>query len=218
MRKLSILVMAVVAAMAVGGCGSRQQPVPFDDGDSADIANADPTLYGICGVATTMNTLQMISDLGDTLTFDLTEAYDNGKVFGGLQAGDRMVVVPDTSKTVALTVVNQSTLLGDWVMPNPLDGSDEVGISIKEGGIAESINQSTIIYKTWRLVRGQLELVSTREDGSGEDEVSVYELVKLDADSLIYKDAEDSYEYGHQHGQSGYGTGTSHEDDDDYSF
>ena len=144
--------------LTMGSCGSRTQQVPFDNGDSAAIANADPTIYGISGDATTMNVLQLITDTGDTLSFDLSDANDAGKVLGGLQSGDRMAVIPSADKGEAQMVINESTLLGDWVMPNPLDGSDEVGIRIKEGGIAESIEQPNLSYRTWRLIRGQLEL------------------------------------------------------------
>ena len=129
-----------------------------------------------------------------------------------------MVVLPDTSKTVALLAINQTTLLGNWVMQNPIDGSDEVGICIKEGGIAESINQATIVYRTWRLVRGQLEIVNTREDGSGEEETNVYDLVKLTADSLVYKNLEDLYEYSRQHEHDEYGKDIKLEEAEDFAM
>ena len=102
-------------------------------------------------------------------------------------------------------VINQSTLLGSWVMPNPLDGSDEVGIRIKEGGIAESIEQPTISYRTWRLIRGQLEIVQVEEEGSGIEETYLYDIVLLGPDTLIYKDMEDTFEYSRQRAKKGYG-------------
>lgn len=198
MRKIGIMLIVAAAMLTMGSCGGKQQAVPFDDGDSANVANSDPTVYGLCGVETTMNTLQLLTDNGDTLTFDLSRAKSEGRLLGGLQVGDRMAVVPDSARTEALVAINQSTLLGNWIMPNPIDGSDEVGIRIKEGGVAESINQSTIVYRTWRLLRGQLEIVYTREDGSGEEETYLYQIVKLNADSLVYKDDEDTFEYGRQ--------------------
>ncbi len=192
-----ILVAAVVASMS--SCGGKSQPVPFDNGDSTDMsAYQDPTIYGICGDGTAMNTLQIITDLGDTVRLDITYARDNNQVFGGLQAGDRMAVVPNAKKTEALLVVNQAALLGNWVMPNPLDGSDEVGFRIKEGGIVEGIEQSSITYKTWRLVRGKLELIDIRDGAGEEEEITLYDIVRLTPDSLIIKDSEDTYEYGRQ--------------------
>lgn len=200
MKKVFI-VMVLVAAVAgtMSSCGGKSQQVPFDNGDSTDMSGLqDPTIYGICGDGSAMNTLQIVTDLGDTILLDIAYANENKQVFGGIQAGDRMAVVPNSKNTEALIVINQAALLGNWVMPNPLDGSDEVGFRIKEGGILEGIEQSSLAYKTWRLVRGKLEIISVREGAGEEEEVSLYDLVKLAPDSLIIKDSEDTYEYGRQ--------------------
>lgn len=201
MKKISVVMLLVAAvAWTMSSCGGKTQKVPFDDGsDTVDMtALQDPTIYGVCGEGSAMNTLQIVTDLGDTITLDLTYARENNQVFGGLETGDRMAVVPNAKKTEALIVVNQMALLGNWVMPNPLDGSDEVGFRIKEGGILEGIEQSTLTYKTWRLVRGKLEFISIREGAGEEEEVNLYDIVKLAPDSLILKDGEDTYEYGRQ--------------------
>ena len=218
MKKLSILTIVACMMLVMGSCGNKTQPVPFDYGDSAENANVDPTVYGVCGDATSMNVIQIITDTGDTLSLDLVEARDKGQVFGGLQVGDRMAVIPNDSMNRAEMVINQAALLGNWVMPNPIDGSDEVGISIKEGGIVEGIDQSTITYKTWRLVRGKLEIVLVREGGSELEETYLYDLVKLGADSLIFKDAEDTFEYGRQRPKEQYGKDIKLEDAEDEFF
>jgi hypothetical protein len=192
--------------------------VPFDNGDSAYMSKADPTLFGVCGVETSMNNLQLITDTGDTLQLDLTNARDNDKVFGGLQVGDRMAVIANEDRTAAEMVINQVALLGNWVMPNPIDGSDEVGISIKEGGIAESIEQSSIVYKTWKLTRGKLEIVLVREGGTEEEETYFYDLIKLTPDSLVYKDADDTFEYSRQKPKERYGLDVDLEDAQDEFF
>lgn len=205
--KKNVVIMSVVAGavLMMGSCGGKTQQVPFDNGDSAEVVNADPTIYGICTDGTTMNMLQIITDMGDTLNLDVTPAEENGLLFGGMHVGDRMAVIPSTDKKSAEMVVNQAALLGNWVMPNPLDGSDEVGISIKEGGIAESIDLTNITYKTWRLARGKLEIVMVREGGSEDDETYLYDIVKLTADSLVYKDAEETLEYSRQKPKEEYG-------------
>ena len=159
-----------------------------------------------------MNTLQLITDMGDTLSLDISTAQENNQVFGGLQVGDRMAVIPDAEKTSAIMVINQATLLGNWVMPNPLDGSDEVGISIKEGGVAEGIDQTTLAYRTWRLSRGKLEIVMVREGGSEEEETYLYDIVKLGADSLVYKDGDETFEYSRQKPKEEYGKDVQLED------
>ncbi len=220
MKKISVLMTVAVAVWMMASCGGKTKQVPFDDGDSADIANADPTIYGVCGEGTAMNTLQLVTDVGDTLSIDLSEAQEKEQVFGGLQVGDRMAVITNKDKTEAVLVINQATLLGNWVMPNPIDGSDEVGFRIKEGGVAESIEQSDLVYKTWRLIRGQLELVMMRESGSGEDETMLYDIVKLGPDSLTLKATDETLEYSRQKPREEYGKDVKLEDAsaDDYQI
>lgn len=218
MKNLGVLFVVVMTVLAMGSCGSSTKPVPFDNGDSADIVNADPTVYGVCGEETAMNTLQLITDMGDTLSFDISEAQENEQVFGGLHVGDRLAVLPAKDRKSAEKVINQAALLGNWVMPNPIDGSDEVGICIKEGGIAESIAQSNITYKTWRLTRGKLEIVLVRIGGSEEDETNIYDIVKLGPDSLVYKDVEETFEYSRQKPKEDYGGNIKLEDAEDEFF
>lgn len=211
MKKIGIILLVAAAVLTMGSCGNKTQKVPFDNGDSANMS-IDSTLYGICGEATSMNMLQMLTDTGDTLMLDISNANDNEQVFGGLQVGDRMAVVPNEDMTSAKIVINQTTLLGNWVMPNPIDGSDEVGISIKEGGVAESIDQGTIIYRTWRLVKGHLEIVLVRDGANDVEELNVYDLLKLTTDSLVYKDSEETFEYSRQKPKETYGENVKLED------
>ena len=219
MKKIGIILLVAAAVLTIGSCGNNTQKVPFDNGDSASMS-IDSTLYGICGEATSMNMLQLITDTGDTLMLDISYAKDKEQVFGGLQVGDRMAVMPNYTMSEASIVINQSALLGNWVMPNPIDGSDEVGISIKEGGVAESIDQGSIIYRTWRLVKGHLEIVLVRDGANDVEELNIYDLVKLTADSLMYKDAEETFEYSRQKPKETYGEEVTLEDDsfDDFKM
>jgi hypothetical protein len=191
MKKISFIGMMAAVAMTMSSCfggGKGQQQVVVEENDSvADYIPRDQTIYGLCGNGTAMNTLQLLTDNGDTLTMSMAAAQENGKVFGGLQAGDRLAVLANKEKSEAVIVINQNTLLGDWVMPNPIDGSSEVGIRIKEGGVAESIEQSSIIYKTWKIFNGKLEILSQREGGGDMEEINLYDLVMLGPDSLVYK-------------------------------
>ena len=205
MKKFFVFMMVAVCVWMMASCGNKAQQVAFEEIDSTGVVKADPTIYGVCGEATAMNTLQLLTDTGDTLSIDLEDAQEHGRVMGGLQTGDRLAVVPTEDMKSAVMVINQTSLLGNWVMPNPIDGSDEVGICIKEGGVAEGIEQSVIVYKTWRLVKGQLEIIMTHEGGSGEDELYLYDIVKLGPDSLTFKDSEETFEYSRQKPREEYG-------------
>jgi hypothetical protein len=198
MKKSVFVVLAVVMAMFSCGKKGQQQPVEREADTSVVVnINRDSMLYGICGEGSAMNTLQLLTDVGDTITLSIAEANEKGQCFGGFQAGDRMAVLLK-DKTTAKLVINQSAMLGDWVMPNPLDGSSEMGIRIKEGGICESIDQPTMIYRSWRLFNGKLEIIAVREGGGDMQETNLYDIVAIGPDTLIFKDAEETFEYSRQ--------------------
>ena len=197
MKKSESILLAAAVVMTIGSCGNKgNQQVVENDADTTVVVsiNRDSTLYGICGGGTTGNSLQLITDIGDTLNMSIAEANNNGRCFGGIEVGDRLAVMLK-NKSVARQVINQTALLGDWVMPNPIDGSSEMGIRIKEGGIAESIDQPSLTYRSWRLFNGKLELVAVREGGGDEVETMLYDIIAMGPDTLVFKDSEDTFEY-----------------------
>ena len=206
MMKKFVFVGVMTAVMfSLGSCGGgkqqQQEEVSQDTTRVEDLGIMDRTIYGICTDGTAMNTLEMITDNGDTLTLSLTRAQESGKVLGGLQAADRVAVVANKAKTEADLVINLNTLMGDWVMPDPIDGSSEIGIRIKEGGVAESIDQSTIIYRTWKIFNGNLDILLVREGGGDQEEENRYEILTLGPDTLVYRtvgkphDETETFEY-----------------------
>ena len=203
MKKLVILSVAMTTVMLLS-CGGKQQSQVEETQDSTNIEEIVPkdhTIYGVCTDGTAMNTLEMVTDNGDTLLLSLTTAQEVGKVFGGLQVSDRVAVVADNARKEAKLVINLNTLMGDWVMPDPIDGSSEIGIRIKEGGVAESIDQSVIVYRTWKIFNGELEIELMREGGGDEEEQNRYEILALGPDTLAYRtlgkprDETETFEY-----------------------
>lgn len=204
MKRLFFLSVASATMMLLSCGGNKQQAQGEETSETTEKENVilrDRTIYGICTDGTAMNTLEMTTDNGDTLTLSLTKAQEDGKVFGGLQVTDRVAVVADSARQNALLVINLNTLMGDWVMPDPIDGSAEIGIRIKEGGVAESIDQSVIVYRTWKIFNGELEIELMREGGGDEEELNRYEILTLSADTLAYRtlgkprDETETFEY-----------------------
>lgn len=204
MKRLFFLSVASATMMLLSCGGNKQQAQGEETPETTEKENVilrDRTIYGICTDGTAMNTLEMTTDNGDTLSLSLTKAQENGKVFGGLQVTDRVAVVADSARQNALLVINLNTLMGDWVMPDPIDGSAEIGIRIKEGGVAESIDQSVIVYRTWKIFNGELEIELMREGGGDEEELNRYEILTLSADTLAYRtlgkprDETETFEY-----------------------
>ncbi|WP_084162897.1 lipocalin family protein [Prevotella sp. RM4] len=202
MKKLVFLSVAIAAVMLLscGGSGRFQAEREEDTVDVNDLIR-DHTLYGLCGAIPSTSLLKLITDTGDTLTVDITRAREEHKLLGSFRVGDRLALMTNKKQTEATEVININLLLGDWVMPDPLDGSDEIGIRIKEGGVAESIEMTNITYRTWRIFNGKLEITSIREGGGESEETNYFEILKLTGDTLIYKtigkpqDEEETMEY-----------------------
>ncbi len=201
MKKLVFLSVAV-AAMMMLSCGGNSHQAEREE-DTVDVNDLirDHTVYGLCGAIPSTSYIKVVTDTGDTLMLDITRALENRKMLGAVRVGDRLAVMTNKKQTEATEVININLLLGDWVMPDPLDGSDEVGIRLKEGGVAESIEMTNIIYRTWRIFNGKLEITSIREGGEQAEETNYFDILKLSADTLVYKtidkpqDEEETFEY-----------------------
>ena len=207
MRKKLFIAFVMMTAISIMSCKNNNQSQENDNiRDTTDVAPAElPTVYGMVASTSKGDTLKLIIDNGDTLTINIAKAREEQKLLGKIIEGDRMILLTNEKMTVAEIVINQNMLLGDWVMPDPIDGSSEIGISIKEGGIVEGIDQSVITYRTWKIVKGQIEIVSIRDGGGQEEETNYYDIVKLTDDSLTFKNDEDTYEYERQKPHEGYG-------------
>lgn len=199
MKKLVYLALGAIAGMSFTACGNKQQQQTTVTTDTTVVDSSkikDLTIFGLCGENAAMNSLQLVTDMGDTLNLNIEEARENNQVMGNYAPGDRLAILVSPDYKRVKTVINESVLMGTWMMPNPIDGSDEVGISIKDGGIAESVRQTSNIYRTWKIIDGKLELNLVREGGGDQEETSWYTIDKLDADSLIFHNEEDQFEYG----------------------
>ena len=53
------------------------------------------------------------------------------------------------------------------------------------------------MYKSWRIINGQMQVQATREDGIDMEEYMLFNFVKLTSDSLVIRDEDDTYEYTH---------------------
>lgn len=196
MKKIIFALAAVLSLLS--SCGSGEKKTPFEE-VNVDYILKDSTIYGLCGAGSAMNTLELITDGGDTLTINLSSTRDKDMVFGGYSVGDELAVITTSDSVNALMVINKSVLLGNWIMPNPIDGSSDIGISLLKGGTAESINQSSIVYKSWRLFNGKMQITATRNDGIDMEEVFVYTIKQLTNNTLILVDEEDDVqEYNRQ--------------------
>lgn len=114
----------------------------------------------------TMNTLMLKTDSCQVYLFSTMDVVKED--INGILLGDKVQVVytgeltetadPQSVTVAKIVEIEQDPILGCWTQPVP--GMEGVqGIKIMEGGVAESINMSTLVYKSW--TRDSLFLVLT---------------------------------------------------------
>ena len=183
MRKLLfILVIGLLVGFTACQEGKvSKKNIQLDSLTEDTIEENDSTIYGFCGEGTSMNSLELISDEGDTLQLSLADdTIPNVK--GGLQVGDRMAVLVrdlDVKNKYgsASLVINLTTLLGKW---SALDKSFE----LQEGGVVVSNVTEPRPLVEWKILNGQLLLSS-----------DTFDIFELGADSLYLENKTGIFAY-----------------------
>lgn len=144
----------LVLMLAACDAKKKQQ---IEDTDEVVEVN-DTTVYGVCGEGTSMHSLEIITDAGDTLVYTLlsqdaeTEVETPSDVQGGLMAGDKMAVTGHKAadELVADRVINVTSLLGHWT-------SIDKNFTIEEGGTVHSaVKAETNPWTSWKILNGSL--------------------------------------------------------------
>lgn len=182
---LSCLLMSFAVLMFCGCNGNTRKNTKQHAGPATTQAIADSTIYGVCGDGTAMHTLQLISDAGDSLDFELADNPDGpNPVLGGLLVGDRLAVVAGGTMDgmrVARKVINLTTLLGKWT-------SLDKNFEILEGGVVKShVEAEKNPWTSWKIINGKLLLGTDTFDIDG-----------LGADSLYLENHQGIFVYTRQ--------------------
>ena len=191
MNKFKVFFAAAIAIIMVGCNMKKEKPqVVVDD----EVEVADSTVYGVCGSGTSMHSLELVTDAGDTLTYIILDAeadMDGGEtkgvvsnVEGGFMAGDKMAVTGMETvegELVATRVINVTSLLGHWT-------SIDRNFVIEEGGTVHSeVKAETNPWTSWKIQNGQLLL--NRD---------TFDITSLSADSLYLENPKGIYTYKRQ--------------------
>ncbi len=159
MKKLSIAAV-LLASLVIAGCGGKKNKAKMEYVSPLKMEVNDTAVYGKCGEGTSMNTLELVTDSGDTVVVSIEEAASHGEVRGGLFAGDRMAVIksPDSdNNAVASSVVNVTSLLGKW-------GNLDRNFELQPDGSVLGDMKEPHPYTSWRLLNGRLLLSSDTFD------------------------------------------------------
>ena len=187
MRKLGLSFIVICMAMVmITSCHETKQQTSEVDSDSIMqeevVYEVDSTVYGTCGEATAMHTLQLITDVGDTLMYVMMVEED-ADVQGGLLVGDRMAVIGKNTQEglVATKILNLTTLMGKWT-------SLDKNFEILEGGVVESnVTAESNPWTSWKILNGKLLLNS-----------DTFNINMLGADSLYIENSRGIFAYKRQ--------------------
>lgn len=155
MRKLSIAAV-LLASLVVAGCGGKKNNGKLEYVSTPKSEPNDSTIYGVCGEGTMMNTLELVTDSGDTVSISFEEAAMHDNVKGGVTEGDRMAVVPmldADNNTIAASVINITSLLGKW-------GNLDRSFELRADGTVVGDMKEPHPYTDWRMLNGRLVLSS----------------------------------------------------------
>lgn len=164
MKSISVLLRPVLKGgmgllflvLMLAACDAKKKQL-IEDTDEVVEVN-DTTVYGVCGEGTSMHSLEIITDAGDTLVYTLlgqdaeTEVETPSDVQGGLMAGDKMAVTghKTADELVADRVINVTSLLGHWT-------SIDKNFTIEEGGTVHSaVKAETNPWTSWKILNGSL--------------------------------------------------------------
>lgn len=183
------MVAFIVGIVLFASCFGKKTNGQITGSDSTSVAEEallDSTIYGICGEGTSMHSLELLTDSGDTLTYEiLDDGLNENLVVGGLLVGDRLAVVgymnSELKEHIANKVINLTTLQGKWM-------SIDKNFEIQEGGIVKSnIKAETAPWVSWRIYNGKLLLNK-----------DTFQIEALGADSLYLENRQGIFTFKRQ--------------------
>ena len=183
MMKKSIISTAVLGCLALlSSCNGGKTDSTEPQRDTLNAGIADSTVYGKCGVGTMMNTLELVTDDGKTLTFTIDEEKGSD-VQGGMMSGDRMAVTyyKTADENIAHKVINLTTLQGRWTS---LDKNFTIN---EDGSIESNIQAESKPYTAWTICNARLIL-----------NTDTFDVLSLGADSLELESAKGIFVYKRQ--------------------
>lgn len=154
-------VFASLMLLVLAGCNSKKEKPNLQANDVEEVA--DSTVYGVCREGTSMHSLELITDTGDTLTYTILDAEADmdgmvtggglvSHVEGGLMAGDKVAVTGQKvdGELIADKVINVTSLLGHWT-------SIDKNFEIEEGGtVRSSVKAESNPWTSWKILNGRL--------------------------------------------------------------
>lgn len=182
MKKLLFTASIVFTALSFFSCNNNAKQESVENNDTIAVEVKDSAVYGKIGEGTMMHTLEVITDEGETFTFDIDE-YGNSEMMGGMMVGDRVTAtyMRGEDGNILQKGINLTTILGRWT-------SLDRNFTINEDGTIESnVQAESRPYTHWTMVNSQLVL-----------NVDTFDIITLNADSMSIENANGIFVYKRQ--------------------
>lgn len=177
-----IYISLIAVCILTAGCNNNSNKPVTTNVDTTEVEEKDTTFYGVCGEGTTMHSLELITNDGDTLNFLVNEdeEQDGDAIRGGLLSGDKVAVIKKygADEPTAQLVVNLTTLEGKWTS---LDRNFEI---VEGGEVLSTVQSESNPYTSWKMLNGHLLL--------GRD---TFDILTLGADSLELENSKGIFVY-----------------------
>lgn len=174
------LLFPLIALFMIVACDQKKESKQFVEQSDENIS--DSTIYGICGEGTMMHSLELITNMEDTLQILINDEETEfaTMVEGGMMCGDRMAVTAYMTDEglVASRIINMTSLLGKW---SSIDKNFEL---TDDGEVKSSVKLESQTWTAWRILNGHLML--NRD---------TFDIVTLDGDSLELENSNGIYAF-----------------------
>lgn len=155
MKKLPIFLLLIVIIGLTFSCKTEKAKplIEANNVDADSLTAGDTTVYGVM-IDGGMNSIVLLTDVGDTLIYIQHPDDSIDVVKGGKLEGDRFAIIgyKEYGDLILRNAINLTSLLGNWT-------SIDKDFEIKEGGKIVSNNHAERnAWTSWKIYNGKLVL------------------------------------------------------------
>ncbi len=168
MKKISLLFFLIAAALIVSCSGNsgkseKKHNPKFDNYAEID-GRADTTLYVTVLSSDSDSISVKVMETGRKMSFSLTPAQINNAIYGDMDEGDSLAIMPDFKSKTVLSVINTNIFNGTWWFKD----KEGEGLRLNSDGTAQSIGweDEDVSLRHWKIYNGKLYLYTIPADGS----------------------------------------------------
>lgn len=165
----------------LAACNFKPQTQKTERGIRIVEVTRDSMLYGMCINLLSDDSLLFLTDMGDTVSYQLSPSL---RLAGKIVPGEQLAIMlePTSRQQVVSLAINTAMLVGEWVENDPIAEGNVKGYSIGQGGAADGINLMDLTINGWAIYNGRFMLFGTF---GVEQFTDTFDILRLTQDSLV---------------------------------